>query len=328
MKIITTLITALLLSLISKADINLYTDRPTARLQPIVDEFTALTGEKVNIVELAYPQLKAKLEAEGEQSPADLIFVKDLVYLNELSQLRWLKPIINPNLKSVVPQGLIHSSQDWIAVSFRARTIVYNPNSVEAHSLQDYSDLAKPEWNGRVCLRSGSHPYNTALISSFIHNYGYEMTKNFLSKIINNLAVAPLNGDTAVINAIANGQCDIGIVNHYYLAPLVEANPAFPVKVQFVNQKTTGTHINGTGIGIYRKSKNTVQAEKFIEFLLTDKIQQQFSAAHYDYPAKVNLIPTSLISNWGQFKADSVSWEALDQHLNATKTLINEINYK
>lgn len=310
------------------ADLVLYTDRPTARLQPIADQFTAATGEKVQIVEMAYPQIKARIEAEGDQSPADLIFVKDLIYLNEMSQLKWFKPLQTEQIRSLLPHHFVHSQNDWAVISYRARTVVYNINTVNPADIQDYADLAKPEWAGRICVRSGTHPYNQALVSSFIHNYGYEQTKTFLSSIIENLATAPISGDTAVLNAIANGQCDVGIVNHYYLAPLVEANPAFPVKALFVNQNSTGTHVNGTGIGIYKNSKNAATAQKFVEFMLTDKIQLEFSAAHYDYPAKMNLIPSSLIRDWGTFKTDSVTWENLGLYFNQSLTLINEIGYK
>lgn len=322
----------LLLSLfttqLAHADLILYTDRPTARLQPIADEFTSQTGEKVQIIEMAYPQLKARIEAEGQQSPADLIFVKDFVYLNEMSTLGWFKPFQSKSIRSALPSSMIQSKNLWAGVSFRTRTVVYNTNTVNPSEIQDYKDLASETWAGRICVRTGAHPYNQALVSSFIHNYGYDATKEFMSQILSNLAEAPMANDTAVLNAIANGQCDVGIVNHYYLAPLVEANPAFPVKPIFVNQNTTGSHVNGTGIGIYKLSKNEKVATEFMEFLLTDKIQLQFSAAHYDYPAKTNLIPTSLIRNWGTFTADATPWENFEKYFNQSLKLINEINYK
>lgn len=321
-------IAALICSQSVFADLTIYTDRVTANLQPIANEFTARTGEKVTIVELAYPALKARIEAEKENSPADLIFVKDLIYLNEMADLGWFKPFTSPVVASAVPEQMRHSQNLWTAISFRVRSLVYNSTIVNPSDIQSYTDLASDVWAGRVCVRSGSHPYNQALVSGLVHNLGAEKTTEFLTGLLGNLAVDPMASDRAVIDAIAAGVCDVGLVNHYYLAPYVAANPAFVVKMTFLNQGSTGAHTNGTGMGIYNASKNQTSAEKFMELMLEDQTQLQWSAAHYDYPAKANLIPSTLIKDWGLFKAEQASWETLGKSTPAALKIISEVQYK
>lgn len=322
------LVAALICTQSALADLTIYTDRVTANLQPIANEFTARTGEKVTIVELAYPALKARIEAEKENSPADLIFVKDLVYLNEMSDLGFFKPFTSNSIVTAVSEQMRNSQNLWTAISFRVRSLVYNSAVVNPADIKDYTDLSHDVWAGRVCIRSGSHPYNQALVSGFVHNLGAEKTTDFLKLLIGNLAADPMTSDRAVIDAIASGVCDVGIVNHYYLAPYVAANPAFVVKMAFLNQGSTGVHTNGAGIGIFKLSKNQVSAEQFIELLLEDKTQLQWSAAHYDYPAKTNLIPSTLIKDWGLFNAEQASWETLGKSLPTALQIIKDVEYK
>ena len=310
------------------ADLTIYTDRVTANLQPIANEFTTRTGEKVTIIELAYPALKARIEAEKENSPADLLFVKDLIYLNEMADLGLFKAFTSNTIATAVPAQMRNSQNLWTAVSFRVRSLVYNSTIVNPADIQSYTDLASAAWAGRVCVRSGSHAYNQALVSGFVHNLGAEKTTEFLTALMGNLAVDPMTNDRAVIDAIASGVCDVGFVNHYYLAPYVAANPAFVVKMSFLNQGSSGVHTNGTGIGIYKNSKNQASAEQFMELLLEDKVQLQWSSVHYDYPAKTNLIPSTLIKDWGIFKTEQASWETLGKNLPAALQIIKDVEYK
>lgn len=319
---------ALICSQPAFADLTIYTDRVVANLQPLANEFTALTGEKITFVELAYPAIKAKIDAEGDASPADLIFVKDFIYLNELADQGYFKPFTSTAVTSSVPEQMRNSKNLWTALSFRARSVIYNSTTVNPADIKDYTDLSQDIWAGRICVRSGSHPYNHALVSGLVHNLGSEKTTDFLKSLIANLAVDPLANDNAVINAIASGVCDVGIVNHYYLAQQTAANPAIVVKMAFVNQGTTGTHTNGAGIGIFKNSKNQAAAEKFMEFMLADKNQLQWTAHHFDYPAKANLIPSSLIKDWGLFKTEQASWETLGKSTPTALQIIKDVEYK
>lgn len=326
MKIIMMALT--LISSLALADLTIYTDRPTANLRPIADKFTKNTGINVQIVEAAYPALKARIETEQDQSPADLIFVKDLIYLNELAQNNWFQKFDSEKIISNVPVQMRSSKNLWTGISFRVRTLVYNSTNVNPAQIENYSDLARNEWAGKVCVRTSNHAYNHALVSSFIDTLGEQNTVEFLKSLVANLAVAPMTSDRAVIDAIASGQCEIGLVNHYYLAPYVESNPAYVVKPLFLNQKTTGVHTNGAGMGIYKKSKNVTLATQFMEYMLEDTIQLDWSKAHYDYPVKKDLIPSSLIKNWGSFNFNQTSWENLGQHLPSALKAISDAEYK
>lgn len=322
------LIATLICSQAALADLTIYTDRVTANIQPIANEYTARTGENVTIVELAYPALKAKIEAEKENSPADLIFVKDLVYLNELADQGFFKPFNSETIVASVPEQMRNSQNLWTAISFRVRSLIYNSTVVNPNEIQSYTDLSSDVWAGRVCVRSGSHPYNQALVSGLVQNLGAEKTTDFLKSLMANLAVDPMANDRAVIDAVASGVCDVGLVNHYYLAPYIAANPAFVVKMSFLNQGSTGVHTNGSGIGIYKLSKNQASAEKFMGLLLEDKVQLQWSAGHYDYPVKTNLIPSTLIKDWGSFKTEQASWESLGKNLQQALQIIKDVEYK
>lgn len=306
------------------ADLTIYTDRPTDRLQPAIQIFTAQTGVKVTVVEEPYAALLKRLQTEGSAADADVIFTKDLVYLRELATLGFFQPmnsaIVNESTVDQLrdPQGL------WTAISKRARTIMYNPARVDASELSTYEDLASDKWAGRVCLRTSKSSYNDALVGSFIVNNGYDQAAAMVKGLVYNLAVDPFPNDVKVLEAIANGICDVGIANTYYLAGVIAQNPNFPIKPFFANQNTTGVHVNGSGAGVAATSKQAVLATKFIETLLTDEIQLQLSSGHYEYPAKTNLLPNTLIKDWGTFKIDAANWSDIGAEAqNARKIMVD-----
>lgn len=309
------------------ATLTLYTDRPTARLLPVAEAFQKQTGAKVVIVELAYKDLLKKLQTEGDSSPADLIFTKDLVFQAELAKLGWFQAMDSKSVETKVAQAMRDPKNLWTAVSFRARTLVYDPSRTDVSGINSYEDLAKPELAGRLCLRTSSNSYNEALVAHFIHNWGYEKTKEVLTGMVENLATEVAKGDTALIENIANGVCELGIANHYYLAQLVAQKPNFPVKVKFLDQNGRGTHVNGSGIGIAKTSKSPTLAAQFIELLLTDSVQLAISESHFDYPVATHLAPTSLIKDWGTFKFDSANWSAIGEEVENGKKLVKEVGY-
>lgn len=308
--------------------IVLYTDRPTARLQPAADKFFQETGVVVEIVEKAYPQILAQLNAEGESTPADLVMVKDLVFLSELSGQGLLKPYASETITSKVAESMRDPQNLWTAVSYRARTIAYNVNKVSPQELSTYEDLADVKWAGRLCLRTSNHNYNEALVADLISRNGYEVAKNIVDGWVQNLAVDPIKGDTAILEQMASGVCDVAIVNHYYLAQLVAQNPNFPVKIFFANQGQGSVHTNGTGIGILKYSKNEALATKFMETLLDDQINLDMSTGHFEFPAVKYLAPASLIKDWGTFSVPMMNWSVIGESVPAARQLFSEVGYK
>ncbi len=323
---------ALLLSVLSTTafaeTLTIYTDRPTARVQPIADQFKAQTGVDVVIIEKAYADILTQVQTEGESTPADLIFTKDLVFLSDLTNKGLLQPLVSTAVKSRVVPAMKDVNDNWIGITYRARTLVYAPDRVQPSEISDYADLADAKWAGRVCMRTSKGTYNVALIASLVHHQGETAAKNIISGILDNLAVDVFPNDTAMMEAMAKGICDIGIANTYYLAGILQQKPNFPVKPLFANQNTTGTHINGSGIGIVKYSKKSALAEQFIGLMLTEENQLWLSGSHMEYPAATGVVPDTLIKDWGVFKTDATPWSVIGESVSAAKEIIRDLEYK
>lgn len=318
---------ALLGALPAQAALTVYTDRPTARVEAVAKKFTAATGEAVTLVELGYGELLKKLQAEGAASPADVIFVKDMVYLADLSSQGFFQPLQSDLARSSVVDALRDPQGLWTAISMRARTIVYAPGRVQPNELSTYEDLGANTWAGRLCLRTSVSSYNDALVGSLIAQHGYDRAKEIVGAWVANLATAPQANDTAVIEAIANGVCDVGVVNTYYLAQVLAKAPSFPVKVFFANQADRGVHVNGSGAGVAKTSKQPALAARFIETMYDDEIQLFLSGSHYEYPAKRGLAPNTLIKDWGTFRIDSRNWSESGANGANARKLTKEVGY-
>ncbi len=312
----------------SAETLTIYTDRPTARVQPIADQFKTQTGVDVVIIEKAYADVLKQLQDEGETTPADLVFTKDLVFLSDLTQRGLLQPLSSVAIKSRVAPAMKDINDNWVGVTYRARTIVYAPDRVSPSEISDYADLADPKWAGRVCMRTSKGTYNVALIAGLVHHNGAEAAKAILTGLLDNLAADVYPNDTAMMNAMANGICDIGIANTYYLAGMIAQNPNFPIKPLFANQSTTGTHINGSGIGIVKYSQKAALAEQFISLMLTEENQLWLSGSHMEYPAALGVTPNTLIKDWGAFKVDPTSWSIIGESVPAAVNIIKDLDYK
>lgn len=319
---------ALLFASQSFAALTVYTDRPAARLQPIADEFTQATGEKVVILEQAYPKILAQLKSEGTTSPADVVFVKDLVFLAELSNLGWFQPMTSTVVEQSVAAQMRDSKLLWTAITIRGRTIVYDSTRVQPSELKGYEDLASPKWAGRLCLRTSQSAYNEALVGGLIETHGLVKATAIVDGWVKNLATDPISGDTGVLEAIASGVCDVGITNTYYLGQMIAKQPAFPVKAFFADPLSSGVYGNGTGAGVAVTSKQKELATRFIELLLSDKNQLEMSSVHFDYPAKMGLLPTTLVKDWGVFKYNDSNWSVVGSRAAEARDLMKAVQYK
>jgi iron(III) transport system substrate-binding protein len=317
-----------LLSGFAQADVNIYTDRTVELLQPIADKFEAESGVKVNILSLSYNDIVERLEAEGENTFADLIIVKDMVYLNELTDKGVFQSFTTDEPESVVKPAMRHPENLWTAVTVRARTLVYNSENKIASDVTNYVELADERFAGKLCLRTSDSSYNVAFVSSLIHNLGYVAAQELVSGWVANLnPSSPHSNDRAVLDAVADGTCDVGVVNSYYLAGKLIEDPEFPVAITFANQSVGGVHMNGIGVGVSAYSKSPEGANDFIAFMLTDESQLYLSTSQGDYPAKIGLLPETLVRDWGLFETDAVNWSVIGlQHDNAKK-LFEEVGY-
>lgn len=325
------------LSSVAHADLTVYTDRSTTRVQSVAAEFTAKTGEKVQIVEMAYPKILERLKLEGSTSPVDVIFVKDIVFLSELSKGGYFQPMTSSVISTSVPPSMRDDNSLWTAVTVRGRTLAYDSTRVKATELSGYEDLAEAKWAGRLCLRTAQSAYNEALVGGLIETRGTNKTKQIVEGWVSNLAAPPMASDTAVLEAIANGVCDVGIVNTYYLGQMLAKNPSFPVRIHFANQPVLGTGSgkmedgvlgNGTGAGVAATSKKLDLGTQFVELLLSDKFQIEISEHQFDYPVKQGLLPTTLVKNWGAFQFNDASWSKVGDRASEAKALLQSVGYK
>lgn len=308
--------------------LTMYTDRPAARIAPIAAQFKAQTGVDLNIVELSYGDIVKRMETEGASSPVDLIFTKDIMFLADAKARGILQPLTNASVKSAVAPAMKDKDNQFVAVTYRARTLVYDPSRVNASELSTYEDLADAKWAGRVCMRTSRGTYNVSLIASFVYHNGEAQAKNIMAGILDNLAADVFPNDIAMMTAIANGTCDVGIANTYYLGQMLAQNPNFPIRPLFANQNTTGTHVNGSGIGVAKTSQKAELAQQFISLMFTEQNQLAMSADHMDYPAAVGVSPNTLIKDWGTFKIDATSWSDIGEQVPAALRIIKELDYK
>jgi iron(III) transport system substrate-binding protein len=292
-------------------ELNIYSHRQPFLIKPFIDAYSAQTGIKVNIV-YASKGLAQRLEAEGERSPADLVLTVDMARLNVYADKNLLHPVESSILKANIPKHLRDPDNHWFAFSKRARVIVVAKRAKDAQLIKNYEDLVNQKWNGRLCARPGSHVYNRALIASFINKNGVSVAEAWSHGIVKNLARRPQGNDRAQVKAIYEGVCDIAIINNYYFGKLkfseklIQRKWANSVNLIFPNQSNRGTHINISGGGVVKHSKNKAEAIRFLEFLTQEKAQNLYGSINFEYPVNSKIpIPKELMS-WGAFKEDKM----------------------
>jgi iron(III) transport system substrate-binding protein len=213
----------------------------------------------------------------------------------------------SPVLDAATPANLRHPDGRWYALSQRARTIVYSTERVQPSALSTYGALSDPEWKGRLCLRSAKKVYNQSLVATLLARTGAEQTEAVVEGWVRNLAAPPFADDTLLVQAIAAGQCDVGIVNTYYLGRLLKDDPALPVAVFWPNQSDAGVHVNISGAGVTRHSHDPAAAQALLDWLVSDAVQAEFAGINLEFPAKKGIALDPVVAAWGSFKADPVN---------------------
>jgi iron(III) transport system substrate-binding protein len=204
---------------------------------------------------------------------------------------------------------------------------MYNTGKVKPAELSTYEALGDPKWRGRLCLRTSGYIYNQSLLATMIKRYGEARTEEIARSWAANQPVL-INSDTKILEAIAAGQCDVGITNHYYLARIVGKDPAFPVLPFWANQQTTGTHVNVSGAGVTTYAKNRANAVKLLEFLSTAEAQQMFADVAFEYPANPQAAVSPLVAKWGKFKPDDINIASAGEFQAAATRLADRAGYK
>lgn len=280
--------------------VNLYSARHYSTDEALYTNFTKTTGIKINRVDADDAGILSRLKAEGTASPADVILLVDAARLYRGQEDGLFQPIRSKTLEEVIPahlraQPAADGGIAWFGLSTRARVIVYNKAKVQREDVDSYEKLADPKNKGKVCIRSGSHPYNLSLFGAITEHLGEQKTQEWLLGLKNNLARPPKGGDTDQIKAVASGECDIAISNSYYFARLLRSGkPADTaitehVGVVFPNQASWGTHMNIAGGAVAKHAKNQANAVKFLEYLASPQAQNYFADGNNEWPAAKNV---------------------------------------
>ena len=325
MKILKRLLTTAALTLMflasfaQAAEVNIYSARKEDLIKPILDKFEQQFGIKVNLVTGKADALLQRLISEGKNSPADILITTDAGRLYRAKQAKVLQTIESEKLTSAIPEQFRDPKGYWFGLTLRARPIVYAKARINPETLSTYEALADSEWKKKICIRSSDNIYNQSLIASMIAHRDEEKTLNWLNAFVANFARPPQGGDRDQIKAIAAGQCDIALVNNYYLGKmltskdLAQVEAANKVQIFWPNQKDRGTHVNISGAAITASSKNKSNAIKLIEFLVSNEAQQWYAEKNLEYPIKPGIQPSEILRSWGEFKADTLSLHKLGE---------------
>lgn len=293
--------------------VNLYSSRHYDTDEALYEGFTEQTGLEVNLVEASADELIERIQSEGANSPADVLITVDAGRLWRATEAGILAPISSPVLEASVPENLRHPDGQWFGLSKRARIIAYNKDNVNPAELSTYEDLADPMWRDRILVRSSNNIYNQSLVGSMIAAHGVEETEEWVRGLVANFARPPEGNDTAQIRAAAAGVGDLAIVNHYYVARLMESDDpedravAEQVGVFFPNQRGRGTHVNISGGGVVASAPNREGAIAFLEYLVTPEAQRVFADGNNEYPVVDAVPPSDVVASLGDFQEDDVS---------------------
>ncbi|MBP8008052.1 MAG: extracellular solute-binding protein [Thiopseudomonas sp.] len=290
-------------------DIVVYSSRIDELIKPVFDKYTAKTGVNIKFITDKEAPLMARLKAEGANTPADILITVDAGNLWQAEQMGILQPLNSEKIKANIPAQYRSSTDGWTGLSLRARTIVYSTDRVDPKELSTYEALADENWDGRLCLRTSKKVYNQSLTATLIETHGAEKTEKLVKGWINNLATDVFSDDTALLEAINAGQCDVGIVNTYYFGRLHKQNPDLKVKLFWPNQDDRGVHVNLSGAGITKYAPHADEARKLLEWMTTDEAQSIFAGVNQEFPANPGVAPSEEVAAWGEFKADTIPVE-------------------
>jgi len=318
--------------MVAAGTINIYSHRQQILIAPFLDAFTKASGIETKVV-YAAKGLAQRLQAEGAASPADVILTVDIARLAEYAALDLLMPVDSAILKKNIPAHLRASDNRWFGLSERARILVTSRDRVPAGAIKTIEDLAKPEWQGRICTRPGSHVYNRALMASLIAAHGAEDAERWAQAFVANLARKPQGNDRAQAKAIFQGICDVAIMNSYYYGNMKfgddqeQRSWADAIRLVFTNQEGRGNHVNISGAAVAKHSKNKEDAVAFLEFLTGETAQKLYGTINFEYPVNPAVSPPDELLSWGQFKRDNLPIDRLAELAPKAQMIIDRVGW-
>lgn len=309
-------------------ELVVYSARNEQLIKPLFDAYQKTTSVNIKFVTDKAAPLLARLKAEGSRTPADLLITVDAGNLWKAAQDGVLAEVDSKTLKKNIPPHLRDPGHQWFGLTVRARAIVYSPKRVGAGELVSYQSLADNRWKSRLCLRTSRKVYNQSLVATMIAHYGEAKTETVVKGWIRNLATDVFSNDTSVMKAIMAGQCDVGIVNTYYYGRLQRKQPNLPLKLFWPNQSTTGVHINISGAGVIKHSKNKKTAINFLEWLSMPAAQRLLADGNLEYPINPRVKANKLVTTWGSFKQDKINLAKAGQLQIQAVKLMDRAGYK
>ncbi|EAT11930.1 extracellular solute-binding protein [Bermanella marisrubri] len=328
---IAALLSLLLLSFtsIAQTTVNVYSFRQPFLIEPILKTFTEETGIETRVV-FAKKGLIQRLKREGQLSPADVVLTSNFAKLMQLKQEGLTQAYGLNGIEENVPKQFRDSEQQWLALTKRVRN-VYSSKERQGKLNINYEDLADDKFKGKICTRSGKHPYNLGLIASMIVHNGEAQTKQWLKDVKENLARKPQGNDRAQVKAIKEGLCDVSLGNSYYLGKMLQDENQIPwanaVELNFPNQDNRGSHINVSGVVIAKYAPNKAAAQQLLAFLTSDKAQSLYAKLNMEYPVNPSVEASTLVKSWGEFKEDSISLEKIAAEVPNALKLVDEVKF-
>jgi iron(III) transport system substrate-binding protein len=318
----------------AQGEVNLYSSRHYDTDERLYSDFTEATGITINRIEGNADELIARMQAEGANSPADILLTVDTSRLERAKAAGLLQSVESDVLETRIPGSLQDEDNQWFGFSQRARIIFYDKNDVENPPL-DYVSLADPQYKGMICHRSSTNVYSQTLLSAVIENHGEEAAKAWAQGVVDNFARAPQGGDTDQLRGLVSGECDISISNTYYFARAIRTEveglseeERADIGWVFPAQNAEGAHMNLSGGGVAANAPNRENAIKFLEYLSSDQAQQYFSAGNDEYPAVPGVALSPSVAALGMFRPDDVDLSEVAKNVPAAQKIFNEVGWK
>ena len=302
-------------------EINVYSARKEAYIKPLLDQFGQAHNVQINLITAKADALIQRLLKEGKNTPADVFITVDAGRLHRAKNADLLQAIQDPAILSQVPHQYQDADAHWVGLSVRARTLIYRHQNVKKEELSSYEALSDAKWKNRICIRSSNNIYNQSLVAALLAHHGQQATQAWANALVANFARKPQGGDRDQIKALAAGQCDLAVINTYYLGKMMTADAsqqaaASEATLFWPNQADRGAHVNVSGVGITAHSKHPELASKLIAFLLTDAAQAWYGEINLEYPVRDGIEINDILHQWGPFKADQLNLTRLGE-LNA-----------
>jgi iron(III) transport system substrate-binding protein len=319
---------SLLSGVVAAESVTVYSARNDQLVKPLFDAFSKETGIEVRTLTDKEGPLLEKLKAEGANTPADVLLTVDAGNLWAAANVGLLKSVQSATLAANIPAHLRDPGNQWFGLSVRARTMFYNKIKLKPSDLSTYEDLANVKWKGKLCLRTSKKVYNQSLVGMLIEENGEAKTEQIVKGWVANLATDPLPDDTKLLEAIAAGQCDVGIANTYYFGRLIEKKKDLPVGLFWANQQAGGVHVNISGAGVTRHAKNEKAAIRLIEWMSSEKAQNLVADINLEYPANPKVKPDPLVASWGTFKQNQINVNKAGENQVAATKLMDRAGYR